>query len=186
MSTRLSASTGDGVDRAPQPAEAHPHRPALPAIDEHTRRAWRRQREDHSAGGVAYRRSGHGEPEVALIATHGGTRWQLPKGACEAGETAEETARREVQEEVGLETVNEGFLRMIDYWYWDTHLKTTPELVHKRVDFFLLRMTGGALCDASIEVDSVGWFSLAHARELLTFSGEKEVLEDAGARLVRA
>jgi 8-oxo-dGTP pyrophosphatase MutT (NUDIX family) len=186
MSVRLAESARDGVDSPPEPAQAYLHRPALPAIDEHTRRAWRRQREDHSAGGVAYRRSDHGELEVALIATHGGTRWQLPKGACEAGETAEETARREVQEEAGLETVNEGFLRAIDYWYWDTYRKTTPELVHKRVDFFLLRMTGGELCDASIEVDSVGWFSISHARDLLTFVGEREVLEDASARLARA
>lgn len=186
MSARSPESAGVGVQPAPELAKAHLHSAGLPAIDERTRRAWRRQREDHSAGGVAYRRGGRGDPEVALIATHGGTRWQLPKGACEAGETAAETARREVHEEAGLETANEGFLKVIDYWYWDTHRKTTPELVHKRVDFFLLRMTGGELSDASVEVDSVGWFTLAQALELLTFPGEKEVLEDAGVRLIHS
>ena len=70
----------------------------LPPIDEHTRRHWHRQRTDHSAGGVIYRISERGESEVALISTRGGTRWQLPKGTCEPGETVEETALREVAE----------------------------------------------------------------------------------------
>ena len=37
-----------------------------------------------------------GHIEAALIATRGGTRWQLPKGTCEEGETPEQTALREV------------------------------------------------------------------------------------------
>jgi 8-oxo-dGTP diphosphatase len=138
-----------------------------------------RTRQDHSSGGVAYRRTGDGGLEVALIATHGGQRWQLPKGSVETGESAEEAAIREVEEEAGLQTVAEAFLKTIDYWYWDTYRKLIPERVHKKVDFFLLRVVGGELSDASYEVDSVGWFTTDHALATLTFAGEKEVVQMA-------
>ncbi len=134
-------------------------KPEKPEISAQTKRNWRPAREDHSAGGVAYRRTETGHLELALIATHGGARWQLPKGSVESGETPQETALREVEEEAGLTTVYEHFLKTIDYWYWDTYRKTTPELVHKQVDFFLLRVVGGELSDRSYEVDGVGWFS---------------------------
>ena len=122
--------------------------------------------------------------EVALIATRGGRRWQLPKGSREANETILETAIREVHEEVGLHTEQEAFLKRIDYWYWDTYRKEVAELVHKSVDFYLLRVVGGALSDTSYEVDAVGWFAIEDALQMLTFAGEREVLQLAYARLV--
>jgi 8-oxo-dGTP pyrophosphatase MutT (NUDIX family) len=168
-------------------------RSSLPEISAQTKETWRPIRHDNSAGGVAYRRvtargdigaDNAGETiEVALIATRGGRRWQLPKGSREAGESPLETAIREVHEEVGLHTENEEFLKAIDYWYWDTYRKVVPELVHKSVDFYLLRVTGGVLSDSSYEVDAVGWFAIEHALRVLTFAGEREVLQMAQARL---
>ena len=161
-------------------------RSSLPEISAQTKESWARIRHDNSAGGVAYRRvaAQEGEEiEVALIATRGGRRWQLPKGSREAAESSLETAIREVHEEVGLDTEHEAFLKTIDYWYWDTYRKEVPELVHKSVDFYLLRVTGGALSDASYEVDAVGWFTLEHAHHILTFAGEREVAEMALVRL---
>lgn len=156
-------------------------------ITDEIKRTWRRRRCDHSAGGVAYRRlpenGSQATLEIALIATRSGTRWQLPKGTCERGESAEQTALREVAEEVGLVTVCEGFLQAIEYWYWDTYRKETPELVQKRVDFFLLRVTGGELSDASIEVDSTAWFVPEDALAVLTFLGERSVVQMALDRL---
>ena len=152
-------------------------------ITEEIKQSWPRRRHDHSAGGVAYRRTADGV-EVALIATRGGARWQLPKGACEPGETLAQTAIREVREEAGLETEVEEFLRSIEYWYWDTYQKETPELVCKRVDLFLLRVVGGELSDASFEVDSVAWFPLAAAIELLTFPAERAVMAEVPGRVL--
>jgi 8-oxo-dGTP pyrophosphatase MutT (NUDIX family) len=145
-------------------------------ISSHTKRTWPRIRHDASAGGVAYRRPANGEVQIALIATRGGVRWQLPKGSREGHESALQTAIREVAEEVGLETEHVQFLKTIDYWYWDTYRKETPDLVHKSVGFYLLRVVGGELSDASYEVDAVGWFSLDEAQTILTFDGEQEVL----------
>src|SRR5690606_17636867 len=168
-------------------------RSSLPEISAKTKQTWARTRHDISAGGVAYRRvAGQGAKtggaeaeaiEVALIATRGGRRWQLPKGSREMNESSLETAIREVHEEVGLHTEYEAFLKNIDYWYWDNYRKNIPELVHKSVEFYLLRVVGGAVSDTSYEVDAVGWFTLEDAHRVLTFAGEREVLQMAQARL---
>jgi 8-oxo-dGTP pyrophosphatase MutT (NUDIX family) len=176
---------------APPSRRAGARRSQAPEITSNVKQEWRQRREDYSAGGVAYRPLDEGGAgvaggyEAALIATRGGTRWQLPKGTREPGETPEQTAIREVEEEVGLQTVSEGFLRAVEYWYWDTYQRSVPELVHKRVDFFLLRVVGGALSDDCFEVDATGWFTLEQAQQVLTFRGEQEVLRAAIAALAR-
>jgi len=154
-------------------------RSKLPEITPETRRTWRRTRQDRSAGGVAYRVAPTGTLQIALIATHGGNRWQLPKGSREAGESALQTAIREVEEETGLRTEQIEFLHTIDYWYWDTYQKETAELVHKLVDFYLLHVIGGELNDSSYEVDDVQWFTPEDALNAMTFGGEKAVVEQA-------
>lgn len=141
------------------------------------------RRKDHSAGGIAYRFAEDGACEIALIATQKGTRWQLPKGTCEDGETPEQTAVREVEEETGLVTENQGILKTITYTYYDTYRKEEPVLVNKRVDLYLLHMVGGELSDASHEVDSVAWFTPQQALEILAFEAEKEVVALAMERL---
>lgn len=147
-----------------------------PPISEATKRSWKRSRLDFSAGGVAYQTLADGTHEAALIATRGGTRWQLPKGSREPGESSLATAMREVEEEVGLATEYVAFLDTIDFWYWDTYRKEVPELVHKRVDFYLLRVIGGEISDASHEVDGAAWFPVLQAVEVLTFEGERHVV----------
>jgi 8-oxo-dGTP pyrophosphatase MutT (NUDIX family) len=174
----------------------------LPDISADLKRTWKRIRRDYSAGGVAYRRCPStegmrmdstdmggmqsGEWEIALIATRGGKRWQLPKGSREADESPLETAIREVKEEAGLQTVCEAFLQSIDYWYWDTYRKIVPELVHKTVDFYLLRVVGGALTDQCYEVDAAEWFTFDRAQQIMTFEGEVEVVRRALAALEKA
>lgn len=160
-----------------------PQKP-VPEISAQTKSSWKPIRHDHSAGGVAFRRApATGELEIALIATRGGKRWQLPKGSRERDESPLDTALREVEEESGLCTACERFLMSIDYWYWDTYRREVPELVHKTVDFYLLRVTGGVLNDSSYEVDAVGWYSIDRALELLAFKGEMEVVRAAQALL---
>lgn len=159
-------------------------RQGLPPIDDETRRNWQQRRRDHSAGGIAYRLDGDGEVVIALIATHRGTRWQLPKGTCEPGESIEQTALREVKEEVGLTGLCEMHLGVIEYWYWDTHRKHPAELVQKCVDFYLMHAADGELSDASIEVDGVNWFTPEQADAILTFASEREMVRRAVCCLV--
>ena len=159
-------------------------RESLPPITDEIKRTWRRSRLDTSAGGVAYRRKPSGVVEIALIATRGGARWQLPKGSCETGESSIQTALREVAEEVGLMTKPVNFLQKIDFWYWDTYRKDVPELVHKQVDFWLLEVVDGVISDASHEVDDAAWYPIEEALDVLTFSGERRVAEQARRELL--
>ncbi len=158
-------------------------RESLPPITDEIKRTWRRSRLDSSSGGVAFRSSSSGVVEIALIATRGGQRWQLPKGSCETGETSIQTALREVEEEVGLQTKPVKFLQMIDFWYWDTYRKEVPELVHKQVDFWLLEVVDGVISDASHEVDDASWYPIQEALEVLTFPGERRVTAQAASEL---
>ncbi len=57
--------------------------------------------EEISAGGVVYRQMG--DDCEFLIGKHSGYhKWVLPKGLVEKGESYQETAAREVMEEVGV------------------------------------------------------------------------------------
>ena len=145
-------------------------------------------RRSYSAGGVAYQPAPYrpavstngietASVEIALIATNQGRRWQLPKGRLEPGETPVHAAIREVEEETGLITVYEKFLKTVEYRYIDTYSKGIPELVIKQVDFYLLRVVGGELTNRCIEVDDVGWHTPAEALAQLTFESEQECIK---------
>lgn len=144
-------------------------------------------RHSHSAGGVAYRlRTVDAQPiiEMALITTdRNGQRWQLPKGRLYPAEEPLTAAIREVKEETGLETEFVSFLQTVHYEYLDTYARTIPERVYKKVDFYLLRMVGGHMSDASVEVQAVAWALPEDALDRLTFAGERECIRLAVAHL---
>jgi len=126
---------------------------------------------------VIYRRTGRGI-EFALIATKNGTRWQLPKGKQEKGETLEVTAAREVAEETGLVGTIQARLEAIDIWFNVTEAGTSIRH-HKIVHFFLLAYDHGATDDHDDEVDDARWFPAAEALVRLTFPSERRVTERA-------
>lgn len=142
-----------------------------------------RRREETSAGGLVIDCSGR-EPRAALIARagrDGELRWCLPKGHVESGETFEQTAEREVEEETGIRCRVLSTLGTIDFWFTqDTHR------IHKTVHHFLLERTGGELSDADIEVDEVAWFPLAEVADLLAHRDEQDLVRDGADVIAEA
>jgi 8-oxo-dGTP pyrophosphatase MutT (NUDIX family) len=110
---------------------------------------------------------------ISRISSSGAVQWTLPKGQQEDGETIEETALREVNEETGLEVRVLAPLDTIDYWFvW------APEQTryHKFVHYFLMEATGGDFSNHDDEVEEVRWFDPDEAAAALTFANERRLL----------
>jgi 8-oxo-dGTP pyrophosphatase MutT (NUDIX family) len=134
---------------------------------------------EFSAGGVLVRRL-RGRWMMAAIRPRreGRPVWALPKGHIDPGETGEETALREVEEETGARGRSLGKLGDVRYVYtWD------GERIFKVVSFFLVRYTGGRLGDLPAafrhEVEEVRWIPLDEAPATLTYGGEREMASKA-------
>ena len=139
-----------------------------------------RQVEEFSAGGLVVDLAG-AVPKGALIARtdrHGKLLWSLPKGHIEAGESAEQAAVREVEEETGISGVIIGDLGAIDFWF-----VADGRRIHKTVRHFLMRATGGELSDADIEVAEVAWVPLPEIAGRLAYPDERALVDTAGRLL---
>ena len=97
--------------------------------------------------------------------------WSLPKGHIEEGETPEQAALREVQEETGIESIIEKSLGVIDFWFM-----AGGKRIHKTVHHYLFRESGGLLAAQETEVDEVAWFPLSEIIEKLAYPDEKKLI----------
>ena len=134
-----------------------------------------RVEEPVSSGGVVYRWT-DGQLEVVLCGRDEPVRWSLAKGTPDPGETLEQTALREVQEETGLEPAIEDKIRSIDYWFSD---KDNDVRYHKTVHFYLMKCIGGDTSLHDPEFDVVVWFPYEEALVKLIYPNEAEVLREA-------
>ena len=126
-----------------------------------------------SAGGLIVDRGGP-VPQGALIGRldrRGRLLWSLPKGHLEAGETAEDAAIREVEEETGIRGRVLSKLGVIDFWFVAGGAR-----IHKTVHHFLLEAESGELSDADVEVDEVAWVPLDELPERLAYDTERKLM----------
>lgn len=147
----------------------------------------------YSAGGVVFRLvpiplAGFCEPygwqaerqsddttiEVALVGrSHAGI-WALPKGTPQAGETIEQVAAREVQEETGLQVRLISYVGSISYSFVRDQVR-----YYKQVRHFLFEAIGGDTALHDHEYDLVEWFPLPEACRRLTYQNEINILYQA-------
>jgi 8-oxo-dGTP pyrophosphatase MutT (NUDIX family) len=112
---------------------------------------------------------------IGRIDRRGRMLWSLPKGHIELGETAEQTAIREVAEETGIQGGVLAALGSIDYWF-----VTEGRRVHKTVHHYLMRFLGGELSDEDVEVSEVAWVPLKDLPSRLAYADERRLAEVAG------
>jgi 8-oxo-dGTP diphosphatase len=129
-----------------------------------------------AAGGVVLRRPAGAPPEVVVCGRSAASLWALPKGKPNAGEPPEATARREVQEETGLEVDVGPLVGEVTYSF---HRPSDGALCNKVVRFFLMSPKGGDLASHDGEFDQVLWLPAEDAKTLLTYENEARILEKA-------
>ena len=130
---------------------------------------------EYSCGAVVFTRIG-GEPHYVLVRAkdqpkgcHG-----FPKGHMEAGETEEQTALREIYEEVGLRVrLLPGFRAVTEY-----QLPTPPD-TRKRVVFFLAEYEGQETTVLETELAAITIAPWPQALELTQFADSKRILTEA-------
>jgi 8-oxo-dGTP diphosphatase len=127
-----------------------------------------------SAGGVVFRREGD-DVEVLVCKDAGYHRWVLPKGLVAAGETYEQAALREVEEETGIAA------RLIaslgepeQYVYMARGVR-----MFKRVYYFLMEYQSGSIDHHDHEMEDVRWTSINEALQLLAYDGAKRMVTKA-------
>jgi 8-oxo-dGTP pyrophosphatase MutT (NUDIX family) len=142
---------------------------------------------EFSAGGVLVRTI-RGRTKLAAIRPRGKDRvWALPKGRIDAGETAAETAVREVREETGVEGRLIEKLGDVRYVYTATWEEAKGERIFKVVSFFLLRAGRGRIGELDeamrTEVAEARWLPLEDAPRLLSYGGERQMALKALERI---
>lgn len=131
-------------------------------------------KKEKSCGAVVFRREKDGF--VFLVETMQLGHISLPKGHVEAGETEEETARREIWEETSLRVrVDTRFRRTIRY--------SPRPGAQKDVVFFTAEAEEGNITPQPEEVRRAEFLPMEEALGILTYDSDREVLRAAAAYL---
>lgn len=117
-----------------------------------------------TAGGIVFR---HGQKGVEILLIQDSKdRWTIPKGHIEEGETAQQTARREIGEEAGLKQVDVlGWLGKIHFRY-----RRVDKLVLMTTQIYLVRAKGDTNAIQKEEwMNGIKWFSFQDALDAIEY-----------------
>jgi diadenosine hexaphosphate hydrolase (ATP-forming) len=125
-----------------------------------------------TAGGVVWRRNAKGGLEILLI-QDAKDRWTIPKGHIEEGETAKETAEREIQEETGLQKMTmQNWLGKINFRY-----RRQQSLVLMTTEIFLVAAKGDT--DAIVPEEwmrGIKWFPASEAVDKIEYEDIAKII----------
>lgn len=121
---------------------------------------------EQTAGGIVFRRNKQtGELEL-LLTQDAKDRWTIPKGHIEEGETAKETAEREIREETGLKDMD------IMAWLGKIHFRYRRQasLVLMTTQIYLVWGKGDTN-DLNKEdwMNGIGWFKVHDALDMIEY-----------------
>lgn len=117
-----------------------------------------------TAGGIVFR---HGKNGVEILLIQDAKdRWTIPKGHIEEGESAQQTARREIGEEAGLHEVDMlGWLGKIHFRY-----RRLDKLVLMTTQIYLVRAKGNTNAIQKEEwMNDIKWFSFQDALDVIEY-----------------
>lgn len=122
-----------------------------------------------AAGGVVWRREADGTLELVLVHRPRYDDWSLPKGKAHRGESDEDTALREVEEETGLRCELGPELVTVRY--------RTERGEDKTVRWWAMTVLedGGFVPDD--EVDELRWVTLGEFERLASLDSDRSVVD---------
>jgi len=125
-----------------------------------------------AAGGVVTRNARDGTLEVLVVHRPRYDDWSLPKGKLEPGESFEDAARREIEEETGVQVELGAALPTTDYV--DRHGR--PKVVH----YWRMTPVGETAWQPNDEVDETRWITVAEAGTLLSYEHDRRLVAAVG------
>jgi diadenosine hexaphosphate hydrolase (ATP-forming) len=119
-----------------------------------------------TSGGVVFRRNKKTNEVEILLIQDAKDRWTIPKGHIEEGETAKETAEREIREEAGLEDMRVlGWLGKIHFRY-----RRQQSLVLMTTQIYLVQAVGDTNKLKKEEwMNGIGWFGFHKALDMIEY-----------------
>lgn len=134
-------------------------------VGQHRRPSIKEVVREPTAGGIVFRRNAKKQLEILLI-QDAKNRWTIPKGHIEEGESAKQTAEREVGEETGLQKVKVlNWLGKINFRY-----RRQQSLVLMTTEIFLIKALGDT--DAIKPEDwmnGIKWFPASEALDKIEY-----------------
>ena len=119
-----------------------------------------------TAGGIVFRYKGQTTKVEILLIQDAKNRWTIPKGHIEEGESARDTAEREIREETGLQTMKVmDWLGKINFQY-----RRQESLVLMTTEIFLVKAMGQTdKLKPEDWMNGIKWFSAAEALDKIEY-----------------
>ena len=126
-----------------------------------------------TSGGLVFRTTRDQKDIELLLIQDSKGRWTIPKGHIEPGETAQMTARREVEEETGLKNIN------ILTWLGKIHFKyrRADKLVLMTTQIYLMQaMDAHEMPTGEKWMRGIRWFSFAEALDVIEYDDIEKLM----------
>ena len=126
-----------------------------------------------TSGGIVFRMDKTGQDIEILLIQDSKNRWTIPKGHIEPGETAKQTAIREIGEEAGLQHIQ------VLTWLGKIHFKyrRLDKLVLMTTQIYLVRSLGNSETPTKEKwMNGIKWFSFNDALDAIEYEDIEKLM----------